>query len=526
MPNATNPAGTTPESAPPARIAIVGGGTAGWMSAATLRRRLDCDVTLVESSRSPGIGVGEATIPAMVDWIENMGIDEDQFLRRCGGTYKLAIRFDDWITPRHQYWHPFGQCGGTVDGLDMVHFWRRGVAEGWLDGQSKYTDFSTQRRLCEQAKSPRPIDGQPVLANYAYHLDAGLLAQFIKELAVEDGVRHRVGHVENCQRDSSGNIERIHLDSGETVEADLFIDCSGFASVLIENALDSPWVDWSDTLLCDRALTARTPMKDDERLPYTISTGRAAGWSWQIPLRDVTGHGYVYSSHHISDEEASSEFREFVGLEPDQPTNTLRFRVGYRPVSWKSNCVAIGLAAGFVEPLESTGIFLVQRALDELVDGLPSAAGGPHDNNQSLCDPSRRTRFNQRMQAAYEEVRDFVLLHYVLSEREDTSFWRRARSVVQPESLAATLQHYARFGEVCCEDDPPPVFAQANHHFVINGAESFARSAPPHPDAYRYAAEDLTPLLQSIHVTNARLAATLPTHRQTLDSIHTCSCVC
>lgn len=433
-------------------IGIVGGGTAGWMSAATLKRRLGCRVTVIESSRIPGVGVGEATIPAMVDWIENMGIDEAEFIRRTGASYKLGIRFDHWVNEDHRYWHPFGMCGPEIDRLDLVHHWSRAKSLGWIDQSIDYTDFSLQTRLCEASCGPRDCDGRLLVDNYAFHLDAGKLAAFLKEIAIDEGVEHRIGDVTGARCDTDGNLTSVLVDGQEPLTADWYLDCSGFAGVLIGKVLDSPWDDWSNELLCDRAVTcrkAKSVAPDGDLPPYTISTGMDAGWSWQIPLQANTGCGYVYSSSHISDEDARCELSQLVGIDVEEASfKTVDMRIGMRPKAWTKNCIAIGLAAGFVEPLESTGIFLVQRALDEFVE----------------CQDA--DEFNDRMGEVYHQTRDFVLMHYVVSKRRDTAFWQDASNVALPDSLERLLDVYQREGRVLM---PPrhPTFAEANHHFIL-----------------------------------------------------------
>ncbi|MFK8111405.1 MAG: tryptophan halogenase family protein [Rubripirellula sp.] len=485
-------------------IAIIGGGTAGWMSAATLRRRLGCKVTLIESHDQIGVGVGEATIPALIDWIQNMGIDEDEFLRRTGATYKLAIRFDNWITPNHRYWHPFGSCGGTVDGCDLVHLWAQSV-RSTPESEVAYTDFSLQKQLCDQNGSPRTFDDSARLENYAFHLDAGKLARFIREIAIEDGVDHRIGSVIGANQASDGSIESVQIAEQEPVVADMYIDCSGFAAVLIEKSLDVPWIDWSDQLLCDRAVVTRAPVAGGEIPPYTVSTGMSAGWSWQIPLMEATGVGYVYSSSHISDDQARSELLSFNDLDAETNTRQLSMRIGHRTESWKQNCVAIGLSSGFVEPLESTGIFLVQRALDDLVECM-AMDGGDRE-------------FNTRTQVAYEEVRDFVLLHYVLSRRDDTEFWRDCRSVQLPASLNTSLENYRVRGEVFLPEGIPSVFAEVNHHFIMAGAGELPGLSPAaapmlHLPSQREA------ICNHVAQTNLQLTGILAPHHEVLRCIH------
>jgi tryptophan 7-halogenase len=502
-------------------IGIVGGGTAGWMAAATLRRRLGCRVSLVESDRIAGVGVGEATIPAMIDWIENMGIDEDEFLRRCGGTYKLAIRFDNWVEAKHRYWHPFGLCGLRIDGVDLVHFWKRGVRHGWLDASSHYTDFSLQKQLCDAGRSPRPLNAPSICANYAFHVDASRFAVFLRELAVSEGVAHRIGDVTGVQLNEYGEIASVKIDQQPALDADLYLDCTGFAGLLIEKGLRVPWIDWSDQLLCDRAVAVRLPTapssnqgsRESEQnvAPYTISTGLDAGWAWQIPLRDVTGAGYVYSSRHADSESARAELlRHVAQADADISTRELTMRVGRRQQCWQGNCVSLGLSSGFVEPLESTGIFLIQRALDELVDAFPNPVQATFNVHQ----------FNNHMQQAYEEIRDFVLLHYVVSKRDDTSFWRDARAIQVPESLEASMQAYRERGAV--ELDPlTAVFAEANHHFIMLGAGIEPGRSPNHDDVLRrFDDAQLRELFTQLTHQNADFTRTLPSHLQTIQSVH------
>ncbi len=517
-------------------IVIVGGGTAGWMSAATLKRRVGCRVSVVESDRLPPIGVGEATIPAMVDWIENMGIDEDEFIRRTGATYKLAIRFDDWIESSHRYWHPFGICGCPINGSDLIHTWQRGVREGWLPSDSQYTDYSFQRELCEQGCAPREPDCPSVAQNYAFHLDAGKLAGFLKEVALDEGVRHYIGDVDGATVDERGNIAFLHLDGEPALAADLYLDCSGFASVLIERELQSPWEDWSDQLICDRAITLRLPSRhgtNDQivknhdsgqrhaRLPpYTISKGMNAGWSWQIPLAETTGCGYVFSSKHITDAAARRELCELVGVDPQTTqTKTVPMQVGMRRKQWIGNCVALGLSAGFVEPLESTGIFLVQRALDELVECLPPATPLAFH-----ADHFDQETFNDRMTDVYHQVRDFVLMHYVVSRRRDTPFWTDAASVVLPESLSTLMEEYVTTGRVLLPERDP-TFAEANHHFILSPAGIEPGVCPPSgQDSVSFAppmhADSAAALLTAIRSRHQEICTRLPTHGDLIHAIH------
>lgn len=493
------------------RIAIVGGGTAGWMAAATLKRRLRCEVTVVESARIAPIGVGEATIPSLVDWIENMQIDEHWFLQQTSGTYKLAIRFDNWITPTHRYWHPFGLAGVTIDDVDWIHLWNYAQQSGWSDLSPHYSDDCLQQQLCQDDRGPCISAGQPIVTNYAYHLDAGKLALFLRSIAISAGVQHCIGDVVGCTRNSAGLLNSIIVQDQPEIHADLFIDCSGFAGVLIDKVLHADWIDWSEHLLCDRAVTIRTPRESDHVHPYTISTGLSAGWSWQIPLTETTGNGYVFSSRHLSTDQAARELLHQLGIdERSAEVREVRFHTGRRRSSWIGNCVAIGLSAGFVEPLESTGIFLVQRAIDDLVEAVEAGA--------TLCE---QQRFNKKMETLYHEIRDFVLLHYGLSQRTDTPFWRDAATVTLPESLRHAMALYPHEGRILRNESS--CFADANHHFIYAGAG--VRSQPlRNPAARRLIAQlgdqRLRQLFVQLRTQQSLLRARLPKHHELLHHIH------
>lgn len=498
-------------------IAIVGGGTAGWMAAATLGRRLNCRITLIESANVPTIGVGEATIPSLLDWLENMEIDEADFLRQTGGTYKLAIRFDNWIQKQHRYWHPFGICGIRIDGIDIAHFWQRGICEGWLSPEMTYGEFSLQRELCEHHRIAVDSNSKPAIANYAFHLDAARLAKYLSQLAQSEGVDRIVADVTHVELADDGSIASLRLSNQNKIQADLFLDCTGFSGVLIERALGVPWIDQSHRLLCDRAVVVRAPHSDQNIAPYTISQGMQAGWSWRIPLEDTMGCGYVFSSNHISSDQARNELVQLAGLDSDSAnTRELKMRIGCRENAWHKNCVSMGLSAGFVEPLESTGIFMVQRALDDLVDCLPLdrfTAGAKMD--------SRAADFNRRSRAVFNEIRDFVLLHYIVSQRDDSEFWRDARSVDLPESLQRFMHEYDEQGQVHL-DNLQPVFAEANHHFIMAGAglrpATKLHSQRLHP-AWNYWQDQVRNLLHQTLFQNQRLAANSPSHSEIIERL-------
>lgn len=440
---------------PVRQLLIVGGGTAGWITAAFLNRFLDparCRITLIESADIGTIGVGEATVPPLVALLRALGVDEDDFLARCNATYKLAIRFDGWRDggAGDVAWHPFGPVGGAIAGLPLFHHWAKAVHEGREDLEgAPYAAHALQTMLAEQHKAPRAFGGTSAIIQqgaYAYHLDARLFAKYLAELATKRGVTHVIDDITGVDRaadgSNAGRITGIHTRAHGTLTADLYIDCTGFAALLSEKTLGDAWIDWSDTLLCDRALVLPTGA-DPEIAPYTRATALSAGWAWRIALHQRVGNGYVHSSRHIGEAEAKAEFLSHLVLPPGSvDPGVLRMRVGRRANFWQGNCVAIGLSAGFLEPIESTGIFLIQKGAEMLLDYFPGAA----------CDSALSGAYNRDMGAVYEEMRDFILLHYLLNQRKE-AFWQAARNVQIPESLAATLAFYDRTGQI---DRPNP----------------------------------------------------------------------
>lgn len=495
-------------------ILIVGGGTAGWMAASYLNRFLSpsgCRVTLVESAEIGTIGVGEATIPTLVKFVREMALDEAAFMRATHATYKLGIRFDDWIHPGHGYFHPFGVCGSRIDAIDLFHFWLKGVRTGRWDGG--YSDYSIQKLLSLSDQAPRPVDGpSPIINNgsYAYHIDATALADYLREIAVGEGVSHLRDTVGEVVRGTDGMIARIETEGGRSLQADLYIDCTGFAGLLIEQGLDDPWVDWSHLLLCDRAVV-RQLAPDGTMPPYTVSTGLDAGWMWRIPLSHRIGCGYVYSSAHTDDETAARALAGRSGAEGSdgvEPVGLrrLKMRVGHRKNFWSGNCVSIGLAAGFIEPLESTGIYFIQKGLEMLLEYFP---------DRSL-DKTLIRNYNGEMETAFDEVRDFVLLHYLLSQRDDTAFWRDARAVAVPDSLAELLALYRESGKMVRERGT--VFHDTNFYFILAGGECLPRRYLPRADFSDFDA--VAKIMDGIKVSNQALAERMPSHQALMEMLH------
>lgn len=484
-------------------ILIVGGGASGWMTATLLNRYLPpgkCAITLVESPDIGILGVGEATVPPMVGYLRVAGIDETEFFRACHATYKVGIQFADWRRPGEALWHPFGVIGGSIDRLPLFHHWLRARREE--GGTLPYSAYSVQAVAGDALKAPRPYGGRSPITDpgaYAYHLDAREFAAYLRRIATHRGVQHLEDTVRGATLDADGVIAGIETQGHGRLEADLYIDCSGFSGLLIEGALAEPWESWSDRLLCDRALAQPEPL--DSRLPpYTRSTALSAGWAWHIPLSHRTGAGYVYASSFLDDDSALRELARHLGRAPETlEPRLLRMRVGRRARFWVGNCVAIGLAGGFLEPLESTALFLVQGGIERLLDLLPDRG----------MDPAAAARYNALMGAAYDEVRDFVLLHYLLNGR-DEAFWRASRAVPVPGSLAGTLALYDATGTVDWERHF--LFGETSFYAIAAGFGRLPARYAPRADFSESA--KVGEILATIRRRHESLAGSLPAHAE------------
>ena len=467
------------------KIVVVGGGTAGWLSAAYLRRALpdSVSITLVESERIGRIGVGEATIPTLGATMAFLGYPEDEWMPAVGATYKAAIRFVGWGRPHadgtpHSYWHPFiARPEPTVlpyeapffpelgRGFSLLHYALKRRLEG--SSQSIAEMMLPTPALCEAKRSPRHPDSSRDLVT-AYHIDATTFASFLCERTVERGVHHVLDDVVSVDMAGDERIRAVRTASGRELEADLFIDCTGFRGALIRGALGAEFQSDADRLLVDRAVAFAKPNAEGEGLePYTTATALKHGWTGHIPLMHRTGCGYVYSSAHTTPEEAEAELREHLDL-PDAEARHLRFRVGRADRMWIGNCVAIGLSASFLEPLESTGIFLAEFGLATLVSLFPD----------QRCDPALSQRFNDVMADMYDEARDFVLLHYLVSDRDDTAFWRDARAVPRTSTLDHKLSLYQARLPVL-DELKLTLFRSFNYTCILDGCG--ALPDVPHP---------------------------------------------
>jgi tryptophan halogenase len=429
----------------PRRIAIIGGGTAGWMTAAALSRFLGSQwsITLVESDEIGTVGVGEATIPMIRNFNSALGIDERQFIAATQGTYKLGIEFVGWGRPEESYIHGFGLVGRGLGLLPFQHYWLRGRAEGVAGPIGDYVLNVMASRANRFAHVERKPNSPLPPLSYAYHFDATLYAAFLRRYAEMRGVIREEGRVIDAVRcGESGDVAHVALENGRHVQADLFIDCSGFRALLIEDALQSGFEDWSHWLPCDRAIAV--PCENVEPLtPYTRSTARAAGWQWRIPLQSRTGNGHVFCSAAMEEDEARNLLMANLDGKPLAEPRTLHFRTGMRRRFWSHNVVAIGLSAGFIEPLESTSIHLIQTGINRLLDYLPVAGFGEAD----------RTNFNRHAAYEMERIRDFIILHYHANLRVGQPFWDQLRAMSIPDSLSEKLGMFRAGGKVIRDHD-------------------------------------------------------------------------
>ena len=420
-------------------ICIVGGGTAGWMTAAGLANKfngLDVAITLVESDAIGTVGVGEATLPHIRMFNQALGIDEAAFMRATRATFKLGIEFCDWGRLGDRYIHPFGDYGEPVDGVDFHHFWLRLLQNGH---NAELDDYSYPVLAAEAGKFRLPgADTSRIGSNfgYAYQFDSSRYAVFLRDYAEARGVVRREGKVVDVARDAqTGDVASVRMEDGAELAADLFIDASGFRGVLIEGELETGYDDWSHWLPCDRAQAVPCEARGPS-LPYTRATAREAGWQWRIPLQHRTGNGYVYWSEYISDDEATHQLMSTLEGPATAEPKQLYFKTGKRRKLWNRNVVAIGLSGGFLEPLESTSIYLIQEGITALIELFPTRTSMETD----------AAEYNRRMDLGFDRIRDFLLLHYVATQRDDSPMWRYFRDMELPDSLAEKMEAWRARG--------------------------------------------------------------------------------
>lgn len=422
------------------KIVIVGGGSAGWMTAASLSNVLKgkCDITLIESNEIGIVGVGEATIPPIRVFNQTLGISEAEFLQRTNGTFKLGIEFVNWGSNGSRYFHPFGTYGRQFDTVSMHHYW----LSAYQQGKAKSLDeYAMAWHLARNGKFIHPSgDPKNVLSTfeYAYHFDAGLYVKFLREYSEQKGVTRIEGKINHVsKRKDNGFISSVSLESGQVVDGEFFIDCSGFRGLLIEQALHTGYETWSEWLPCDRAWAVPTAGNANP-VPYTRSIAHTAGWQWRIPLQNRVGNGHVFSSAFITEEFAQRQLFDNLDSEILADARLIKFVTGRRKRFWNKNVVAIGLASGFIEPLESTSIHLIQAGIAKLLALFPDKSF-----NQRSID-----EYNRIAIAEVERIRDFVILHYKLMVRRDSEMWRYCADMDIPDELAAKLEHFKEFGRI------------------------------------------------------------------------------
>jgi tryptophan 7-halogenase len=493
--------GTQMTHQPIRKILIVGGGTSGWMTAAALSHRLSgqpVQIRLIESAEIGTVGVGEATVPHIRFFNAKLGIDEADFMARTKATFKLGIEFCDWGRVGDSYIHPFGAFGEAIGGVEFHHHWARLHRAGH---PHPLEDYSLPIAAARAGRFAFPAADQSSLLStysYAFQFDAGLYAAYLRRYAEARGVvRHEGKITEVAQNSESGFVESVTLENGGIVAADLFVDCSGFRGLLIEGALNSGYDDWSHWLPCDRAVAG--PCATNGPLtPYTRATAKDAGWIWRIPLQHRVGNGHVYCSSYISDDVAAEALVSQLESEPLAKLNFLRFKTGKRRQQWSKNVVAIGLSAGFLEPLESTSIHLIQLAIGRLLDFFPDM-----DWNPMLA-----SEYNRLMDLEYERVRDFLILHYHATKRDDTPFWNYVRTMPIPDSLTHKMETFEERGVVVNYRDG--MFLDASWIAVYLGQGL----TPQHSDPLGLTLDeaDLAAKLDLIRNNCATAAATLPLH--------------
>jgi len=476
------------------RIIIVGGGTAGWMAAAALAKTFGHrrHIELIESEDIGTVGVGEATIPAIKNFHLLLELDEAEFLRAVNGTYKLGIEFVNWGRLGERYFHPFGPPGADAWAAQFHHYWLRARRNG------EHRDlgaFSVETALARAGRFGMNGDRKP---NYAYHFDAGRYARLLRSYSEARGVRRTEGKVVDVAlQGESGFIESVTLESGQVVAGDFFIDCSGFRGLLIEQQLETGWEDWSHWLRADSAVAVQTASVAAPA-PCTRATARSAGWQWKIPLQHRVGNGLVYSSRYLSDEDARKLLLDNLDGEPLTEPRPLRFRTGRRLKQWNRNCLALGLASGFMEPLESTSIHLIQNSIIRFIKLFPAAS----------IDPVEVDQFNRDVRQESECIRDFIILHYHVNQRSDATMWKDYRAMDIPDSLARKIALYRSNGRVFRDNNE--LFAEQSWVSVMNGQGIVPDGWHPFVDNAEPA--ELAEFMDRTSATVARIVERQPAH--------------
>lgn len=482
-------------------IVIVGGGTSGWMTAAALSRLLrgKYSITLVESDDIGIVGVGEATIPMIQLFNKAAGLDENEFLRATHGTFKLGIEFVNWGKLGDRYMHGFGRFGQDLWTVSFDQYWQKMHQAGRAADLEEYSINRMAAKHNKFMRAATDMPGSPLgEITHAFHFDASLYAKFLRQRAEIAGVRRIEGRIVSVPvRDADGHIEAVVLENGTRVEGELFIDCSGFRGLLIEQTLKAGYEDWTHWLPCDRAIAVPCASAP-ELLPYTRATAHQAGWQWRIPLQNRIGNGHVHCSRYMSEDEATAILLSNLDGPPLAEPRVLRFVTGMRKQMWVKNCVAVGLASGFMEPLESTSIHLVQTAISRILSFFPDRGFEQRD----IDEYNRLSRFE------YEKIRDFLILHYHLTERNDSPFWNYCRTMSVPESLEARMSLYRSHGRVVREGNE--LFSEVAWLQVMHGQG--LRAAGYHPLADLPSDKEITDYLENVRLVIQKCLAVMPRH--------------
>jgi tryptophan halogenase len=488
------------------KIVIVGGGTAGWMTAAALAQAVDsrqCQIVLIESDDIGIIGVGEATIPTIHWFNQIVGLNEKEFMRETKATFKLGIEFRNWAKPNHTYFHPFGRYGFPGDGVSFQHRWIKARLEGLDDN---FEDYSLNTVAARTGKFEFPAtDPRSILSTlgYAYHFDASLYAKYLRTRSESKGVKRHEGIVKKIDQHAvSGFVTAVHTNRGDVIDGDLFIDCTGMRGLLIEGLLKTGFDDWSEWLPCDRAVAVPSE-RVGAPVPHTRATAREAGWQWRIPLQHRTGNGYVYCSRFISDDEAAAVLlRNLDGPALAEP-RLIPFKAGRRRKAWNKNVIAIGLSGGFLEPLESTSIHLIQSGIAKLLSLFPNRD----------CDVCVVQQYNRAISEEIEGIRDFLALHYHSTQDRLDPLWVHCRAMQLPEGLIHKEEHFSRSGRIVLSSDE--LFKEASWFAVLVGQGHQPQDYNPLIDAIN-SAENLA-YLRRIRETVRTTASKMPDHVSFLD---------
>ncbi|GHA97766.1 tryptophan halogenase [Algimonas arctica] len=483
------------------RLVIVGGGSAGWMTAAALSSLLDSrkiQITLVESEQIGTVGVGEATIPDMINFNRMLGISEVDFMKATDATFKLGIEFANWGRKGDSYFHPFGEHGVDMQGVDFHQYWLLSHQSGSdhpIEDYSLCAAAGKANKFCLPSQNPKSVLSK---LRYAYHFNATKYAKFLRFYAEKRGVTRIEGKVETVSvAPESGHIQTLRLDNGTTIEGDFFFDCTGFRSLLMRQTLGVKFEDWRHWLPCNSAQTVACEHTDI--LPsYTRSTAHSAGWQWRIPTQSRTGNGHVYSTDFMDDDTAHQILMQGLDGAPINEARTIRFKTGCLEKFWYKNCIGIGLSSGFLEPLESTSLYLIQMGISKFISLFPSGA----------LQPVVVAEYNRQMRQQFDQVRDFIILHYCATERNDSPFWNYCRTMAIPDSLEHKIELFREAGRVFRYEDE--LFSRPSWIAVMLGQNIVPKVCDPIVATLEQAQVDHS--LNSMHRAMADAAEKMPTH--------------